>query len=170
MKRSAWCFVTVEWREKAPSDPAPPQSLCLSTSRTPGGGILLARVGVEDARRAMVLDEHLAVDADACRDRRRLECADVVYGSLPRPLAEAVRWLADIRAASAGCCLAAVPLIDGGWAAAGGKGPGTVVLACLVPPEQWLFVSCLHAWLVTGLRLSELEAAYPQVKVLSASP
>ncbi|WP_329314657.1 hypothetical protein [Streptomyces sp. NBC_01262] len=170
MRRSAWCFVTVEWWEEAPSDLVSAPSLCLGTGRARGGRLLLARAGVEDARRATVLDEHLAVDADACRDLRRLECADVLYGSVARPAAEAVRWLADARAAGPACRLAATPLTDGGWAAAAGTDPGVVALTCRVPPEQWLFASCLHAWLVADLPLSQLIVARPQVRILPMIP
>lgn len=100
----------------------------------------------------------------------RLECADVLYGSVARPAAEAVRWLADARAAGPACRLAATPLTDGGWAAAAGTDPGVVALTCRVPPEQWLFASCLHAWLVADLPLSQLIVARPQVRILPMIP
>ncbi|MEU4892058.1 hypothetical protein AB0B12_23245 [Streptomyces sp. NPDC044780] len=152
----AWCFVTVEWREETPPEPPPAPSLCLGTGRATGGGVLLARPGRAAAPRAAVLDEHLTVDADARPGTRWLDCADVLRGSRPRPAAEAVRWLADVRSSRPGCRLAAVPLAEGGWAAAAGTEPGVVVLPCGIPAEQWLFVSCLHAWLVAGLPLSGL--------------
>ncbi|WP_167502478.1 hypothetical protein [Streptomyces malaysiensis] len=171
MRAPAGCFVTVEWWEKAPPEPVPSPSLCLWTGRVAGGGVLLARTGLAGIRRApVVLDEHLTVDADACADARGLDCADVLRGSRPRPAAEAVRWLAEIGPAGPGCRLAAVPLIGGGWVARGGTDPGVVALPCRVPPEQWLFVSCLHAWLVAGLPLSGMLEAHPRITYRPALP
>ncbi|MGV9847314.1 hypothetical protein ACWDWU_00705 [Streptomyces sp. NPDC003442] len=137
--------------------------MCLWTGPAAGGGVLLARTGLTGIRRAAVLDEHLTVDADVCADARGLDCADVLRGSRPRPPAEAVRWLAEIGPAGPGCRLAAVPLTGGGWVARGGTDPGVVTLPCRVPPEQWLFVSCLHAWLVAGLPLSGMLEARPRI-------
>ncbi|MFE5121489.1 hypothetical protein [Streptomyces sp. NPDC056669] len=170
MSRPAGCFVTVEWWEEAPPDPAPTPSVCLWTGRAAGGGVLLARTGLAGTRRATVLDEHLTVDTDACADARGLDCADVLRGSRPRSVAEAVRWLAEVGPAGSGCRLAAVPLTGGGWVARGGTDPDVVALPCRVPPEHWLFVSCLHAWLVAGLPLSGMPAARPRITYRSAIP
>lgn len=170
MKRLAWCFVTVEWQEKAARAPVPnASSFSLRPSRAPGGRLLVARTGTAGHCWTSVLDEHLAVDADVCRDPNRLECADVLHGS-PRPAREAARWLADVWSSKPGCRLAAVPLTEGGWAVRGGTDPDVVTVPCRVPPEQWLFVSCLHAWLVAGLPLSEISAAHPQVRLGPTSP
>lgn len=170
MRWPAWCFVTVEWWAAAPPEPAPAPSLCLWTGRAPGGGVLLARTGRADTGRGRVLDEHLTVDADACADARRLDCADVLCGSRPRPAAEAVRWLAEVGCARPACGLAAVPLAGGGWMARGGTDPGVVALPCQVPPQHWLFVSCLHAWLVAGLPLSAVVEAHPRFTYRPALP
>ncbi|MBA6439130.1 hypothetical protein [Streptomyces sp. GMR22] len=170
MRGPAGCFVTVEWWEEPPPDPVPTPSVCLWTGPAAGGGILLARTGLAGTHRAAVLDEHLTVDADVCSDAQGLDCADVLRGSRPRPRAEAVRWLAEIGPAGSGCRLAAVPLTGGGWAARGGTDPGVVALPCRVPPEQWLFVSCLHAWLVAGLPLSGMLEARPRITYRPAIP
>ncbi|GLF97072.1 hypothetical protein [Streptomyces yaizuensis] len=104
------------------------------------------------------LDEHLAVDADRCRDRWALDCADVLLAAHPRPPAAALRILAELRAAHPGCRLTAAALTGGGWAVAGGPDPRVVTLPCPKNPRRSLLPSCLHAWLVAGGTLGEVEA------------
>ncbi|MGW6744974.1 hypothetical protein ACWGDX_30265 [Streptomyces sp. NPDC055025] len=108
------------------------------------------------------VDEHLAVDLDAGKAQSQLDCADVLHGSRPQPTAEALRRLTAVTAAHRGCLLAAIPLIGGGWAVM------TSEDLCLVTcrttrsstrAEQSLFPSCIHAWLVAGHSLRELESA-----------
>ncbi|MFG3009149.1 hypothetical protein ACGFZB_01555 [Streptomyces cinerochromogenes] len=118
-------------------------------------------------------DEHFAADAETCAERLRLDCADVLYGRLPRPPAAAARWLAEVTARHPACALAAVPLTDGGWmAVAGAAGRGTpTVLGGAVPPGQPLLASCLHAWLVRGHALTDLAYVRPAgAPLMAASP
>lgn len=111
---------------------------------------VLARVGpVEPGA-----DEHFAVDADVCRERRWPACADVLHARYPRPFADAARWLADVTAAHPACRVAATPLAGGGWAVTDGTG---VLLVRQVPPDGPLLASCLHAWLVAGYALRDIE-------------
>ncbi|MEV7090931.1 hypothetical protein AB0O07_34590 [Streptomyces sp. NPDC093085] len=114
------------------------------------------------------LDEHLAVDAGTCRDRRWLESADVLQTARPRPPGAALRWLAETRAAHPGARLVAASLSGGGWAAAtgGGRNPerGAVLLPYRKPygtaPGWSLIPSLLHGWLVAGHSLYELHGQY----------
>jgi hypothetical protein len=102
-------------------------------------------------------DEHVAVDADLCWQIPWSACADVLHDRHPRPFAEAALRLVNIRAAYPGCRLAAAPLTGGGWAVTEGTGRTVVPLARQVPPDQPLLASCLHAWLVAGHQLCEIE-------------
>jgi hypothetical protein len=111
---------------------------------------VLARVG--PAERGA--DEHFAVDADACPERRWARYADVLHAGHPRPPAEAARWLAGVAAAYPACRVVAAPLTCGGWAVADGT---TTLLARHVPVNRPLLASCLHAWLVAGLALRDIE-------------
>ncbi|RZE00184.1 hypothetical protein C0Q64_15610 [Streptomyces albidoflavus] len=113
-----------------------------------------------------VLDEHLVVDADVCRDSALLDCADVLQGSLPFPPAGALRRLAELAGAHPSAGVAAVPL-----AASSGLGGWAVTGACdraplLVPyrPDgdfgaPSLLPSCLHAWCVAGRLLKDWPGA-----------
>lgn len=102
-------------------------------------------------------DEHFAVDADMCTEVRWPACADVLHSRHPRPFADATLLLGDITATHPGCRLAAVPLTRGGWAVTEGTSRTVVPLAHRVPPEQSLLASCLHAWLVAGHTLRDIE-------------
>ncbi|MFJ6211873.1 hypothetical protein ACIQGZ_00800 [Streptomyces sp. NPDC092296] len=161
-------FVTVELRRTAPptrydADPARPGyavSARPATADGPAGGrLLLLGADRRGVRWAPVRDEHLAVDLDRCRERRWLDCADVLQGSRPCPAADAACRLAEITAAHPGCGLAAVPLVGGGWAAVGGADRRVVTLPCRTPPQWSLLPSCLHGWLVAGGSLRELVSA-----------
>ncbi|WP_262063891.1 hypothetical protein [Streptomyces sp. STR69] len=103
------------------------------------------------------VDEHVAVDAELCRQIPWSACADVLHDRHPRPFADAALRLVDIRAAYPGCLLAAAPLTGGGWAVTESTGRTVVSLARQVPPDQPLLASCLHAWLVAGHLLCEIE-------------
>ncbi|MEO3974736.1 hypothetical protein [Streptomyces sp. CAU 1734] len=106
-----------------------------------------------------LVDEHLAVDADLCRDERVLGCADVLLCGGRLPLGEAWHRLTGLTAARPGCRLAAVPLIGGGLLAAEGAERRPVVVPC-APVSGWsLLPSCLHTWLTAGRELAELAAA-----------
>jgi hypothetical protein len=104
--------------------------------------------------RPAVVDEHVAVDTDTCPDAHAAACADVLTGSRVRTPDEARGWLAAALLRYPGAALAAVPLADGGWAAAGAAHPGVLVLGA--PPlgpaagagRHPLVPSCLHACLV----------------------
>ncbi|MFE3599620.1 hypothetical protein [Streptomyces sp. NPDC059142] len=155
-------FVAVDWAGPYGTGPwAPVDGTVLALP----GRALVARTAPARAAAgwcAPPLDEHLAVDADACRDPRRLECADVLQTGRARPADGALRWLAEIRAAHPGARLVAAPLPGGGWVAAGADGDRCAVL----PPRGtdprrtrpgWSLVpSCLHGWLVAGHSLREL--------------
>ncbi|GGS83332.1 hypothetical protein [Streptomyces cinerochromogenes] len=152
--------------------------LRLSMGPAGGGGDVVAEAGPvrwgSAAGRYLpdpTADEHFAVDADTCAERRRLDWADVLYGRLPRPPAAAARWLAEVTARHPACALAAVPVTDGGWmAVAGAAGRGTpTVLAGTVPPDQPLLASCLHAWLVRGHALADLAYVRPAGAPLTAA-
>ncbi|WP_105969448.1 hypothetical protein [Streptomyces geranii] len=152
--------VSVTARRPAPPPapcPDPPRALLLR-------GISAGRVheftvwaGGADSTRATGADEHLAADADTCREHRWLSCSDVLYASRARPSPAALRWLTDVTAAYPGCRLAAAPLAEGGWAILDGTGRSPVLLAPRVPPDQPLLASCLHAWLVTGHEVRDLR-------------
>lgn len=128
------------------------------------------RVRLRPVRRvhgSSVIDEHLVVDVDTCRDGSLLDCADVLQGSRAHSSADALRRLADLMTAHPACGIAAVPLAgagaggSGGWALADGYDRSVV----LVPhgprrpqegsAEQSLLPSCVHAWLVAGRSLRE---------------
>ncbi|MER5211701.1 hypothetical protein ABT063_14225 [Streptomyces sp. NPDC002838] len=102
-------------------------------------------------------DEHFAVDTDMCTEVRWPACADVLHARHPRRFADATRLLGDITATHPGCRLAAVPLTRGGWAVTERTSRTVVPLAHRVPPEQPLLASCLHAWLVAGHTLRNIE-------------
>ena len=55
-------------------------------------------------------DEHFTAEAERGGGRRRLDCADVLYGRLPRLPGAAARWLAEVTARHPACGLAAVPV------------------------------------------------------------
>ncbi|MFE3828392.1 hypothetical protein [Streptomyces sp. NPDC059092] len=169
-------FVAVDWAGPGGTEPWGPMPMPAGGTAqwSPVGGTVLAlpdralvaRIAPACAGEgwcAAPLDEHLAVDADACRDPRRLECADVLQTGRSRPLAGALRWLAETRAAHPGARLIAAPLSGGGWMAAGGDGERCVVLlpygtASRPAPPRWSLVpSCLHGWLVAGHSLRELR-------------
>ncbi|MFD3483003.1 hypothetical protein [Streptomyces sp. NPDC058665] len=118
-----------------------------------------------------VVDEHLVVDLDVCRDSRLLDCADVLQGSRARSVPDALRRLAELISAHPSCGIAALPLAGagagagvggaGGWAVAGGS-DRAVVLVPYGPHLPYhasgygsLLPSCLHAWLVAGRSLRE---------------
>ncbi|WP_405937615.1 hypothetical protein OG338_13790 [Streptomyces sp. NBC_00726] len=123
---------------------------------------------VRRPHRTSVIDEHLAVNVDACADASLLECGDVLQGSRAYSVAAALRRVVDLIAAHPACGVAAVPLGGGlsGWALAGGSDR----CAILVPSragrpgcaseEQSLLPSCLHAWLVAGRSLREWPDAH----------
>ncbi|MYS93060.1 MULTISPECIES: hypothetical protein [Streptomyces] len=111
---------------------------------------VLARVGPADRG----ADEHFAVDADACRERRWAEYADVLHAGRPRSPADAARWLVSVTAAHPACRVVAAPLAGGGWAVADGT---RMLLVRHVPATRPLLASCLHAWLVAGLALRDIE-------------
>lgn len=129
----------------------------------PGGGDTASWAG----RRPV--DEHVAVDVDGGVEAVRLDCADVLYGTLPRPLGSAERTAAALARAHVGALLVALPLAGGGWAVAarsgeaGPVGPGPVVVCRTYPrahraavAQHPLLPSCLHGWLVTGHDVTEL--------------
>ncbi|MEV0785091.1 hypothetical protein AB0I52_19375 [Streptomyces sp. NPDC050423] len=124
--------------------------------------------------RASVIDEHLVVDVDACRDGSLLDCADVLQGSRAHSVAGALHRLAELTSAHPACGIAAVPLTGagagaggaGGWALAGGS-DRSVVLVPHGPCRPYqaaadpsLLPSCLHAWLVAGRSLREWPYAH----------
>lgn len=171
-------FVTVERHEitSSPGDCAPPgdlrpvPTLSLTVGLPSGGCVLVARAGLADPREGYprvghpregrVLDEHFAVDADVCRERPWLDCADVLYASRPRSAARAERWLTSTVSVHRGCRLAAVPLLHGGWAALVSGDRRVAVLSAGVRGEPSLLPSCLHGWLVSGGSPPELGFAY----------
>ncbi|WP_203183302.1 hypothetical protein [Streptomyces pratensis] len=147
---------------------------------SPFPDVLLARCGnasfsvrlrqVHRLHSAWVIDEHLVVDVDSCRDRSLLDCADVLQGSRVHSATGALRRLAVLTSAYPSCGIAAVPLSDaggvGGWALADGSDRSPVlVLHRLYGPrqdssEQSLLPSCVHAWMVAGRSLREWPYAH----------
>ncbi|MYQ81326.1 hypothetical protein GTW64_29905 [Streptomyces sp. SID4923] len=123
---------------------------------------------VRRPHRTSVIDEHLAVDVDACTDASLLECGDVLQGSRACSVAAALRRVVDLSTAHPACGVAAVPLGGGlsGWALAGGPGRCAILVPSRVrrpghgSEEQSLLPSCLHAWLVAGRSLREWPDAY----------
>ncbi|MFI6691307.1 hypothetical protein ACIBLA_05990 [Streptomyces sp. NPDC050433] len=128
------------------------------------------RLGIADHAHggASVIDEHFAVDVDACRESRLLDCADVLQGSRARSVADTLRRLTDLTSTHPSCGIVALPLAGvggtGGWAVTGGPDRAAV----LVPRRPYrtypthpasrevsLLPSCLHAWLVAGRSLRE---------------
>ncbi|MEU5210795.1 hypothetical protein [Streptomyces sp. NPDC020742] len=121
-----------------------------------------------DRTRAAETDEHVAVDAERCRDERWLACADVLHGARPWPPESAVGWLRDLLSRYTGCRLAGIPLIGGGWAVAERIGSCRLLRSAFIrsappPPgrtraawEYSLMASCLHGLVVTGHPLEEL--------------
>ncbi|MEV7979195.1 hypothetical protein [Streptomyces sp. NPDC086519] len=125
---------------------------------------VLARAGLTESGdplgadgTTVAADEHFAADAGPRLQGRWWACADVLHDRHPRPFADTVRRLNDITAAHPGCRLAAAPLAEGGWAAADGTSRTVVRLARRVPPGEPLLASCLHAWLVAGHTLRDIE-------------
>ncbi|MFE7670693.1 hypothetical protein ACFU5N_00580 [Streptomyces albidoflavus] len=113
-----------------------------------------------------VLDEHLVVDADVCRDSTLLDCADVLQGSLPLPPAGALRRLAELAAAHPSPGVAAVPLTAskgvGGWAVTGACDRLPLLVPCRPDGDlgvPLLLPSCLHAWCVAGRSLRDWPGA-----------
>ncbi|MFI6080064.1 hypothetical protein ACIBBB_03565 [Streptomyces sp. NPDC051217] len=127
--------------------------------------------GAADLRCEPVIDEHLVVDADTCRDGSLLDCADVLQGSRAHTVADALRRLTDLTSAHPARGIAAVPLTGvagaGGWAVAGGTDRAVILVpyethqAYAVSGERSLLPSCLHTWLVAGRSLRE----WPQARV-----
>lgn len=160
-------LVTVAVRRPAPPSElrceAPPQRTdpaCALVLQGKSAGRLhefTAWVGRTDNAGANGPDEHLAADADACREHRWLSCSDVLYTSHVRPSADALRWLTDVTATYPGCRLAAAPLAEGGWAILDGTRRRAALLAPEVPADQPLLASCLHAWLVAGHEVRALH-------------
>ncbi|MGW2589331.1 hypothetical protein ACWCXC_03555 [Streptomyces sp. NPDC001515] len=75
------------------------------------GGSLRVRLGPGGhGHPVSVIDEHLVVDTDACRDGSLLDCADVLQASRARSVTGARRLLAELLSAHPACGLAAVPL------------------------------------------------------------
>ncbi|SHH64140.1 hypothetical protein [Streptomyces sp. 3214.6] len=103
------------------------------------------------------VDEHVAVGVGPGPEARWPACADVLHERCPRPFAEAARRLGAITAAHPGCRLAAAPLTGGGWAVTEATSRRVVRLASQVPPDRALLASCLHAWLVAGHTLADIE-------------
>ncbi|MGW6756552.1 hypothetical protein ACWF8M_02955 [Streptomyces sp. NPDC055008] len=135
-------------------------------ARCAGASLSTRLTPVCSTGRTAVLDEHLVVDADICRDSSLLDCADVVQGSLPLPPAGALHRLAELAAAHPSPGIAAAPLttLNGtrGWAVTGTCDR----LPVLVPyrldgdfGERSLLPSCLHAWLVAGRSLRDWPGA-----------
>ncbi|MEU6573569.1 hypothetical protein [Streptomyces sp. NPDC046805] len=125
---------------------------------------VLARVGPTEPGAPLgtdgttaAVDEHFAAEAGLCLQDRWSACADVLHERHPRPFADTVRRLNDITAAHPGCRLAAAPLAEGGWAVTEGRNRTVVPLARRVPPGEPLLASCLHAWLVAGHALLDIE-------------
>lgn len=112
-------------------------------------------LGAEGA--AAAADEHFAADVCLLIEGRWSACADVLHDRHPRPFADTVRRLNDITATHPGCRLAAAPLAEGGWAVSEGRNRTVVPLAHRVPPGEPLLASCLHAWLVAGHALRDIE-------------
>ncbi|WP_329378455.1 hypothetical protein [Streptomyces sp. NBC_01716] len=118
-----------------------------------------------------VVDEHLVVDVDACRDNCLLDCADVLQGSRAHSVPDALRRLAALTSAHPSCGIAALPLAGAGgagagagvsgWAVAGGSDRAVVLvpygphLPYQASGDGSLLPSCLHAWLVAGRSLRE---------------
>ncbi|WNI23858.1 hypothetical protein [Streptomyces sp. ITFR-16] len=125
--------------------------------------VLLGPVG--RVHGSSVIDEHLVVDVDTCRDGSLLDCADVLQGSRAHSAAGALHRLASLVAAHPACGIAAVPLAgaggSGGWALADGYDRSVVLVPQdhrppqAGPAEQSLLPSCVHAWLVAGRSLRE---------------
>ncbi|MCD7442612.1 hypothetical protein K4B79_30885 [Streptomyces lincolnensis] len=145
-----------------PHPPAP--SLVLRVTSAGSAYDLTARVGPAADLGAPVTDEHVVADADACRERPWLTCSDVLYAGCARSPAAAVSWLEGVTAAHPGCRLAAVPLVGGGWAVLDGPGRRALFLGRRVPADRPLLASCLHAWLVAGREVRDLD----DIRVLSA--
>lgn len=122
------------------------------------------------AHSAWVIDEHLVVDVDACRDGSLMDCADVLQGSRAHSVGGALHRLAELTSAHPACGIAAVPLAGAGgasgWALAGGSDRSAVVvphgpyLPYQASAERSLLPSCLHAWLVAGRSLREWPYAH----------
>jgi hypothetical protein len=166
------CFVSVERYEgpaatrttPAAGEPAfdaraPALSLAVGT---PSGQVLLrATVGAARPGGRQVLDEHFVVNADAHHDTAWLDCADVLYGSRPRPVGDAIRWLRAIVSGRSACRMAAVPLAKDGWAVLDTARQEVTLLPVATPGGQWLWPSCLLGWLTAGGTLQELASVRP---------
>ncbi|WP_329130155.1 hypothetical protein OG552_06080 [Streptomyces sp. NBC_01476] len=129
---------------------------------TPAGEILLrASVGAAHPGGPQVLDEHFVVNADARHEPGWLDCADLLYGSRPRGVSDAVHWLHSITAGRGACRMAAVPLVKGGWAVLDTVSRQVTLVPVTMPHGQWLWPSCLLGWLTAGGDLQDLTAARP---------
>lgn len=142
-------------------DPRTPAAPDHGTPEACGGLALRVRAGGrEHGLRARVgpqrgcADEHFAVDADLCREPRWLACADVLHGRRPRSGAAAERWLARVLRSHPACRVAAVALLDGGWAV---SDRADLLLVAHVPAERDLLASCLHGWLTSGHALRDID-------------
>ncbi|WP_405792934.1 hypothetical protein [Streptomyces sp. NBC_01506] len=162
-----------------PAAPAVLRARCADTSFGVGLGRMGLSLVVGPPPRAddvhVVIDEHLAVDVDLCRDSRLLDCADVLQGSRAHSAADALRRLRHLTSVHPACGIAAVPLAEagtgtgadadagagagaGGWAVAGGPDRAVVLVPYgpyAAPGERSLLPSCMHAWLVAGCSLRE---------------
>lgn len=162
------CFVSVRLRASRPCPWAPQRDAVpdlLVRVRAEGRDYdVLARVGRTEPDdllgtdgAAAAADEHFAADAGLCLRGRWSACADVLHDRNPHPFADTVRRLKAITAAHPGCSLAAAPLAEGGWAVTEGRNRTVVPLAHRVPSSEPLLASCLHAWLVAGHALRDIE-------------
>ncbi|KQX67756.1 MULTISPECIES: hypothetical protein [unclassified Streptomyces] len=154
-------YVSVRLRASSPHPRGPrgvpAADLSLRVRSAAGDHDVLARVGLLAPGGAPGADEHVAAEAGPCPGIRWPVCADVLHERFPRPYADAVRRLGDLTAAHPGCLLAAAPLTGGGWAVIDGTSRTVLPLAHRVPPDQPLLASCLHAWLVAGRALRDIQ-------------
>ncbi|MEV8547184.1 hypothetical protein [Streptomyces sp. NPDC051572] len=155
-------LVTVALRRAtAPSAPSrredPASALTLRGTSAGRVYTFTALAGFVRTAGASDTDEHFAVDADVCRERRLLSCADVLYASRARPSTAAVCWLTGVTAAFPGCRLAAAPLAEGGWSVLDSASRRAVFVGLRVPGDRPLLASCLHTWLVAGHEVAVLQ-------------
>ncbi|GGS50393.1 hypothetical protein AB0E75_28725 [Streptomyces griseoviridis] len=160
-------LVTVELRPAPPVRPGHAER----PRRRPGTVVALALLGTSAgrvygfsarARRPGAAgvsggEEHVAADAEVCRDPGWLSCSDVLYTGRARQMPDAVRWLTSVMGAFPGCRLAAAPLAGGGWAVLDDVGRPAALLGPRVPADQPLLASCLYAWLVLGHEVRALD-------------
>ncbi|MGW0332872.1 hypothetical protein ACWD0J_13565 [Streptomyces sp. NPDC003011] len=161
-------FVAVRLRASPPHPCGPPSDtppdLSLRIRSAGRHHDVLARVGLTvpggqpgTDGRVSGADVHFAVDAGLYPGTRWPACADVLHDRHPRPFVDTARLLSRLMAAHPGCRLAAAPLTGGGWAVAERTSRTVVPVAAHVPPDRPLLASCLHAWLVAGHALRDIE-------------